>query len=182
MADNSLAEPQKFEVTVKVVELQREPPPCRVFVSLGQTKFTFLTPDGFQVANNPAHQEVTMTSPSRSCIVAVRISRPAPEDQAPFDSSYFRKLLLSRHPNAKIINEFSRSVAGHEGPAFDLQWDSGGAVQGARVAFIQTPVGILEFSAVGSDNVHGNFNTVVSTFTASKPDGKLEILEGCDQT
>jgi len=54
--------------------------------------------------------------------------------------------LLNRHPGAKILDPFSREAAGHSGPAFDLQWvNAGGAEQSARVAFIPSLAGVLEF-------------------------------------
>jgi hypothetical protein len=169
------AEPPVFQLTVQRENVKREPAPFRVFVTIGTNKFTFVTPDGFQVKDDPAQQRVILTSADQNCTMVINFGGSVPDGVSASEATACRNLLLKRHPKAIILNEFS-ATAGQTGPAFDLQYTSpGGISQTSRAAFIPSAIGTLEFKATGTADVQISFNTVLRTFSVSDANGKLDI-------
>ena len=83
------------------------------------------------------------------------------------------------HPGAKISDEFSLSAANASGPAFDAQWEGiSGTTQSGRVAFIPSPVGILEFSLLSKPDkfTQGKYflNFLLLTFRSNEG-GSLDM-------
>jgi len=165
-----------FQVTVKATDIQRSPPPLRVFVGIGKMKFTFLTPDGFRVRDDALMQRVLMEGISRDCTIVFRRTLPLTE------GTTYREMLLGRYPGSKITGESTRKVAGHECPLFDLEWTRDGIIHYARVAFLNSEAGPLEVSASGTSDVKPFFNTILATFIASDEDGNLVVPVISDQT
>ena len=181
-ADIPLPEAQTFQVTARREDVQRATPPLRVFVTVGTNKFTFVTPDGFQVRDDPAQQRVIMVNADQTCTITFRINGAMPEGKSELDAKTCRDWVSNQHPDAQVLDEFSGNAGGRSGPGFNLQWNgSGRTARSAKVAFIPSAAGILEFSAVGSSAVQNGFNTVILTFQASDADGKLDIQTGSDQ-
>jgi len=167
--------PPDFQFAALRENVQREPAPFRVFVTIGTNKFTFVTPDGFQIKEDPAQQRVILTSANQTCTMIIKFGGTVSDGSSASDTTACRDLLLKQYPKATILNEFS-ATAGQSGPAFDLQYLSpGGTSQIMRVAFIPSVVGTLEFKATGTANVQMSFNTILRTFSTSDASGKLEI-------
>jgi hypothetical protein len=177
-ADDLPALPPPLQVTV-VNAMPRGEPVFRACVTAGTNKFAFLVPGGFRLdANHSTPEVISLVSKNYNGWLTLRIAGPMPEGGKELESGPCRELLLSRHPGAKILNEFSLTAAGRSGLAFDLQWEmTGGMMQSMRVAFIPSEVGVLEFSLAASQRAfskyQGSFNTMLISFRASV-NGKLE--------
>jgi hypothetical protein len=179
-ADISSSDAPTFQVSVKPEDVERQPQPLRVFVTLGTNKFTFLAPDGFQVRDDRAQQRIILANADQTCTIVVGFGASTLE--SPLDADACRALLAARYPNAKIAGEFSANAASRSGLGFDLQWNgAGGKAQTARFAFIPSAVGILEFSAVGTDQIQIHSNFVMMNFRASDADGKLVVPKLIEQ-
>jgi hypothetical protein len=154
-------------------------PVNRVFVSCGTNQFTFLVPDGFRLdASDP--RKLTLVNADFTCLITWRVLGPVPTQEAGPDQSFYREMLLKRHPGGKILEEFSLSALGRYGPAFDLRWGgAGGLARRERLLFIPTLAGIVEFDLVSSLETFGariqQFNDVLVNFRASDEHGKLVV-------
>ena len=148
----------------------------RAHLSSGTNQFAFVVPEGFRMdASNP--ERVVLADSNYNFFLSVRIVVPGRFRDAQTDLC--RDLLLKQHPGARISDEFSQSAANRSGPAFDAQWDAvGGTVQSARVAFIPTSIGILEFSLLSRPDkfAQGKYylNFLLLTFRSNEG-GTLEL-------
>ncbi len=155
-------------------------PVYRAYVTAGTNKFAFLLPGGFRMdAKSLAQNTITLVNTDYTCWITFRIAGPVPIGAKELDPKPCREILLSQHPGATILEEFSLGAASQSGPAFDLHWEtSGGVAQAARAVFIPSAAGILEFSLLASrgnlSKFRGSFNSLLVSFRASV-DGKLEI-------
>jgi hypothetical protein len=117
----------------------------RAFLNIGTNQIAFIVPTGFQMdATNP--QKIVLTEPAHGYYITVRVSNAA---EVGSDSSAFKADALSRFPGAKITQESADFAANHSGSAFNLEWmNPNGVAQSARISFIPSAAGILEFSVV----------------------------------
>ncbi len=115
----------------------------RAFLDSGTNKIVFIVPGGFWVdASSP--QKIVLTATDKNCFITVRVLPGAGSDP-----SFFRQQVLSLYPGAKITQEATEFVANHSGLAFNLEWlNPNGVAQSARISFIPTAAGVLEFSVL----------------------------------
>jgi hypothetical protein len=116
----------------------------RAFLSVGTNEIVFIVPTSFRIdATDPQHIE--LTDRTDSYFITVRVT-PTPPVEGDEQSVYFRGLALNRFPGAKISSESSEFAGIHSGPAFNLDWSgASGGTQSARIVFIPTAAGVLEF-------------------------------------
>lgn len=112
--------------------------------SLGEKKFALVLPPGFRL-DTATNEKIVLVNKDFSCLISIRIVAPVSLDER-------RESLLTQYPGAKILTESSATAAGQSGPAFDLQCNKSGIARAARVAFIPSPAGVLEFTLMGSPN------------------------------
>ena len=171
--------PSLLQISIVYEPVPNLPPVPRACVTTGTNQFAFVVPEGFRVdASNP--ETILLTQNDYSCFLTLRIASPAPADPSDVKPDFCRALLSSRFPGAKISEAFSLAAANHSGPAFNLQWtNASGVAQSARVAFIPSAAGLLEFSLVASPGKFSGgqppFNSLLLTFRTNEG-GKLEIL------
>jgi len=117
----------------------------RAFLNIGTNQIAFIVPGGFQMdAANP--EKIVLTEPTRGYFITVRVISLA---ESTSETSSFKAAALDRYPGAKITQETMAFVANHSGPAFDLEWlTSAGTAESARIHFIPSAAGILEFSVM----------------------------------
>jgi hypothetical protein len=158
--------------------VQLADPVYRAYVQAGSNQFAFLVPNGFWLRGDPAQGRLMLDNKEGNCTItfAVIDSRPA----ADLGTDYYRELVLKRHPSGTIVQESGGSAAGASGPAFDVQWKTGGdLVQIQRVIFIPTSAGVLEFTATTTRSnfagLQNHLNLVLMTFRYSTK-GRLEIV------
>jgi hypothetical protein len=149
------------------------------YVTFRTSKFGFVMPAGFRLETQDA-QKVTLVSADFSCLLTFRVLDPAPPAGRELDPAFYRGLLLSRHPDAKILDEFSLAAVSQRGPAFDLRWNATGAVlRRERVLFIPSDAGVLEFSLVSSlekfEASQRGYGALLRSFRAAGADGRLEM-------
>ena len=149
------------------------------YVTFGTNKFGFVMPAGLRLEVEDA-QKVTLVSADLSCLLTFRVLESIAPDTTELDPAPYRDLLLSRHPDVKILEEFSQAAVNRRGPVFDLRWNAADAVQRReRVLFIPSAAGVLEFSLVSSlENFEAGrqgFNALLLTFRVADADGQLNM-------
>jgi hypothetical protein len=145
----------------------------RAFLDVGTNKIVFIVPGGFWMdAWNP--QKIVLTAADKSSFITVRVIPGAASD-----TSFFKEQALSLYPGARITQESTELVANHSGPAFNLEWLSSGVAQSARVSFIPSAAGVLEFSVLTRStdfkDARMNLETLLSSVQTNES-GKLVIV------
>ena len=159
-------------------------PADRVYVTCGSNHFALLLPAGFRVQSSGA-RSLTLLSDDSSCIFTFRPGQQLEPSELSLERC--RKALLSEHPTARITQEFALWADSRSGPAFDAAWTAAGALARlARVVFIPSTDGVLEFSMVcDPDKIEVGrraLHTILLTFRASDPNGKLQVAPLSNQT
>jgi hypothetical protein len=157
----------------------------RLHLTLGTNQYACVVPAGFRVdASNP--QKIVISDPTYACFITIRLTgRPAAGAKG-LPAEACREMALGRFPGARIASESSESVGHLSGPSFDLQWkNSAGTDQSARLVFVSTPVGIVEFSLLAASNKFREgtvlFGSLLSSFRGSEG-GKLELPAVSDKS
>lgn len=156
------------------------PPISRAYLTAGTNQFAFLIPRGFRL-DAVAEGRITIEALDNSSFIQLR--RLDAMNAAPgvkLSADRCRSLLSQAHPGARVREQFTRTVDGRSGPAFDFEWkNDGGAVQAGRAAFIPTDIGTLEFKLVSTPKQFRaatyKLNNLLLSFCSSK-DGKLEVV------
>jgi hypothetical protein len=164
-----LQEPAEFEI-----------PFYDALITVGENKFTFVVPQGFRLKSDPGAGKVILGNQEGDCSFTFSILGSSP-DASPSSPAAWRAFLIRMHPEAKVLQEFTTGVAGHSGPAFDIQWRATEEIyQCERIAFVPSAYGTLVFSATSGRNAfpqtQGNFGLITGTFRAST-DGKFRPIQ-----
>jgi hypothetical protein len=151
---------------------------CAV-TTVGTNKFAFAVPENYQV-DVSSSQKVTVNTADFSVVFTLRICGPNPDDGAALDVDTYRATLLRDHPNAAILAEFGANAGGGHGPAFDIRWKVSGKVDRyARVEYVPSRLGVIEFSMTSSQKAAGqakaDLNFMMMTFRTNGDDGKLSL-------
>lgn len=169
--------PRTFEAAIRNGEIVGwEGQTRRVFVTRGTNEFFFVVPQGMRVEVNP--DKVALVSADATYFLTFRILNA--ETAGPgLANSGGRQFLLNQFPNAKVVEEFSRTAAGQTGPALELQYKAAGGMERAVwVALIPSAAGLLEFclNADPPKAADGQFafDSMLRTFRSNE-NGKLEI-------
>lgn len=97
-----------------------------------------------------------------------------------------RAWLSVRLSDLIIQEEFSLTAARGSGPAFDLICKVDGVVRASRVAFIASPIGVLEFNGLTSperfEEAKAQFRSWLRGFRISDATGQLETLSARGET
>lgn len=144
--------PPELQTVLRNEEMIKSAPVRRAYISIGTNAFAFVVPDGYRLdASNP--QRVSLVSQDNNSFLTFQIANFSSGLAAKPEANTFRERALDLYPEAKILEEFSKTIANHPGPAFDLQWTNAfGGAQAARVIFVPSEAGILEFTARSSKN------------------------------
>jgi hypothetical protein len=167
-----------LKVSLKSGEIVGSQPVRRAYVKVGTNEFVFIAPIGFRMdASNP--RKIVLSDASYTCFITFRIAGPMPDNTTELQRDTCRELALIQYSGAKISSEYSESAGGRSGPAFELRWEnSNGSSQSARVVYIPSAAGILEFSVNSrSDNSgdrESSFNLVLTSFRSNQ-NGTIEI-------
>ncbi len=157
----------------------------RVYVSAGTNQFAFTVPEGFRAdASNP--RKIVLSDINYTFFLTIRFSDQRSGEARSAQTETCRGLALSRFPGAMIVKESAESAGGRSGPAFDLQWkNSAGTEQSARVAFVPSTVGIIEFDLLTRSNKFNegrSFFAVLLASFRSNEGGKLRITPVSDKS
>jgi len=146
-ADSGTNSPTALATRIKAEEIVGSQPIRRVYINSGTNQFAFAVPPGFQAdASNP--KRVTVTSEDLSITITFGLADQGDGAQTETSSDACREVLLGRYRGAKILSEFTKRAAGHDGPAFDLTWTNpGGSDESLRVAFVPSRAGVMEFTS-----------------------------------
>lgn len=119
---------------------------CTV-LKTGENEFTFLPPPQWKPEVDRKTSSMAWTAPDYRSMIQLRLIAGASNAVPALKPGELKKVLLSRHSHARILEEFPCHTAGLSGVAFD--WDrpgEGGFVIRARSAFIPVAGGIAELT------------------------------------
>ena len=150
----------------------------RVAVSSGTNEFDFVAPYGLRMTASA--DRLTLVSSNSTYFLAIRILDSVTAELNGGNTDFPREFLLGQFPGAHIIEEFAKTAASRNGPAFELRARAaGGAEQTVWVAFIPSAAGVLEFSCMAqlskTSEAKTAFNSLLRTFRSNQF-GKLESL------
>jgi hypothetical protein len=170
-------QPRMLEAAIQNGEIVGWEQVRRVFVTCGTNEFVFVAPYGLRIDANPAM--VTVVSADSTYFLTFRILRAADADPNLENLDSYRELVFNRFPGAKVVEEYSKSAAGRNGPAFELRVKIASGVERAVwVALIPSAAGVLEFTLNAdlskSTDAKQAFNSGLRTFRSNE-NGKLEI-------
>jgi hypothetical protein len=172
--------PRKFEVALKNGETVGWEQVRRVFVTSGTNEFVFVVPQGLRMDSNP--DKVTLVPTDSSYFLTFRILSAVPIGIGKSNTSnpdFCRRYVLDRFPAAQILEEFSKTAASRNGPAFELRSKAEGGMERALcVALVPSEAGVLEFT-LNADlsklaDAKAAFHSLLRTFRSNES-GKLEI-------
>lgn len=146
-------------------------------LSIGTNQFAFLLPLNSQLESSD-QSRVVVASRDHSRTFTISINSFIPAGVAPPDPEACHASLATEFPGSTIQSESGTYVANQSGWVFDVRWNaSTNNVRVARVAYVPSLAGVLEFSMVSSlaKSVEANadFNFMMLSFRASGPDGKI---------
>jgi hypothetical protein len=157
----------------------------RVYLTLGTNQFALTVPEGYRVdASDP--QKMVFSDAHDTCFISFHFMDPSPDasDQSGTDS--WRNLALSRYPDAIVTDQTSEFAGSHAGQAYELRWvNSGGAEQAARIVFIPSRAGVMEFNLISSPKYFDAGRYVLRVLLASlrtNEGGRLEITPLSDKS
>lgn len=170
------SEATPLQVSIKRGELIGHNQVQRAFVTSGTNEFLMVVPGGAR-ASLAKPDQLTIVPTDYGYYLSFRIIAFASTEAS--SSNYYRDLILTRYPGAKIIETSSEGAGGHAGPAFDLQWTTtGGVDQLVRVAFIPSAAGVLEFTLIVDEKKsaegQSNFRDLLMNFRSNES-GRLQV-------
>ena len=181
---NAALSPERLSAQLKHEELSGSQVVQRAYIACGTNRFAFVVPPGYRLdGSNP--DKIVLSNADCSSYITFQVDgQPGPSIEE-LQSERCREWVLARYADARILVDFSQSAANHTGPAFDLEWtNSARVVQYARVAYIPSPAGVLEFSLIATAGKfrEGQYflNSVMLTFRSNEG-GKLEIVPLSDK-
>jgi hypothetical protein len=150
----------------------------RVFMAMGGQRMVLVVPQDFRAdIGNP--EKVVLVNHDYSCVLSFRLVASGSAAVAALNADLGRAWLSARLGELKIQEEFSQSTTTGSGPAFDLTCKVDGVARAARVAFIASPFGVLEFTSLSSpekfEAAKANLRYVLRSFRIGDANGKLEI-------
>jgi hypothetical protein len=150
----------------------------RVWLTTGTNVLLFMVPPSFRVDASVPNR-ITLSSSEGGGFLGVRLVSPPGDSGSQLQTDTCRSLALGRFPGAKVTGEFSEFAANRSGPAFDLTWsNTGGSRQSARLVFISTRLGILEFSLLSEADKFDQFRsyfTIMLSSVCNNEGGKIQI-------
>jgi hypothetical protein len=173
------ATPSGFQVSIRSEEIRGNSWQIqRAYVTVGTNKLAFVVPEGFRAdASDP--QRIVISDVNCTCFITFRFVDLEPAASKELQPDSYRDLALGRFPDARITNEYTDFVGNRSGPGFDLRWKNwGGTEQCARVAYIPSAAGVMEFSLVSSSARFEGCQTLLRTLMSSlrnNEDGPLKI-------
>ncbi len=110
-------------------------------------QFSFVLPAGFRKQPARTDKKISLVSAGYTCAITAKFYETAIDGKFDIGTESIRQLLLSRHKNDNIVDEFSASVESMSGPAFEMEWNSdNGQKMTTRAAFVPYSGGHIEFS------------------------------------
>lgn len=170
--------PTALNATVEDGEIIGNEKRRRVFMDVGGRRLMLVVPQGFRAVNaNP--DKLVLVNRDSSCVLSFRIAAPGSVAAASLNAELCRGWLSARLGDLKIQEEFSLTAANESGPAFEVNYKADGVSRASRVAFIPSPVGVLEFSLASDPEVFqaskSEFRGLLRGFRIGDANGKLEL-------
>jgi len=164
----------------------------RVYVTIGTNKAAFLVPGGYRMQTDAQGWRIALTEPQGRSTITILFYAPQPATTPQPKPAVLQlkpetclEILLRRHPNAKLIEQFTSTAAGMTGPAFELSLRNDvSPPQLSRAVFIPALASLVEFQLVGNADTFAEsrtaLNTLLLTFRVAE-NGKLEIAPISDK-
>lgn len=167
-----------LNATVQDGEIIGQEQQRRVIATAGGRRLMLAVPQGFRLASS-SPEKVMLVNRDSSCVLSFRIVAPGNAATDSLNPDVCRSWLSARLGDLRIQEEFSMAAANGHGPAFDLLCKVDGVARASRVAFIASPVGVLEFTSLSSpehsEAAKASLRFLMRSFRISDVNGKLEI-------
>jgi len=178
-ADAARFEPTALNACVRDGEVIGREQHRRVFMNVEGRRLMLVAPQGFRVIL-ASPDKVVLVNRDCSCILSFRIAAAGSIAAASLNADLCRAWLTAWPGDLKIQEEFSLTAANQSGPAFEVSFCADGLFRTSQVAFIPSPVGVLEFKLISSPEkfqaAKAEFHGLLLGFRISDANGKLEIL------
>ncbi len=149
----------------------------RAFISVGTNQFMLRIPTGFQLNASDA-ERIVLSHAESGQFIAIQLIRPAKSAIGETQRPDWKAEALNVAADATVVDEHTEFALGAGGPAYDLRWKVAGADQMARVAYIPTKVGVMEFKLITpakSFDVGRMILTIVLTSLQSNEQGPIVV-------
>ncbi len=171
--------PTTLNATVQDGEIRGHEQARRVVMSVGGRRLMLAVPQDFRaLIANP--EKVVLVNRDYSCVVSFRIAGSGSGAASSPDVDLCRTWLSAQFLDLRVQEEFSMTAANGRGPAFDLNCKVDGVARVARVTFIASPVGVLEFNSFSSpekfESAKATLRLVLRGFRISDANGQLETF------
>ena len=176
-ATKNLFLPRNFEAALKNGEVVGFEQVRRVFITSGTNEFLFVVPQGLRMDTNP--DKLTLVATDSSYFLTFRVLRPAVPEANTSNLGSARRYVSDLFPQARILEEFFKTAAGRNGPAFDIRLKAAGGMERALcVVLVPSEAGVLEFTLNAdlskSAEAKAAFHSLLRTFRSNER-GKLEV-------
>lgn len=143
-------------------------------------QFSFLPPRGWRVQSAASERRIRLIQPESDSLITIDFADESAQDALLLSAEALRKEFLTRYPNGKMVEEFSASVLGRTGSAFEVEWwTTPGGRQLTRAVFVPFLRGRLEFSLTAPADMarrsYQGFNQLLLSFRSAPLNAKLEI-------
>jgi hypothetical protein len=159
------------------IETRVEHPPetgeitcCDVNSCLGQ--FTFVQPAGWRFKADKSNTRLVLQAPdfTANLEIVFVLGNPSPGGRVSLET--LRQQVGQRFAEAVILEEFTCYTGSHEGLGCDLTWKPSKAFRAmARIAFVPSPGGMLEFCLTTSPDKFADcqpvFGALLTSFSKS---------------
>jgi hypothetical protein len=143
-----------------------------VEITAGTNHMSLKIPEGYRATVSPGLAEIDLVNQSGS----FKFSFAALGNVSQLDADTYRPIVLGNRISPVIRSEFNLGVCCGTGPAYDLDWTAPtGRTQCSRTAYVSSPAGVLEFSAISSPGNRAEMEELFRSETVSfwfSPDGK----------
>jgi len=151
----------------------------RVFMNAGGRRLMFVVPQEDFRAETSNPQKIVLVNRDYTCVLSFQVRSAGDAGSASLSSDLCRAWLSAEVGELVVLGELTQSAANCRGPAFDYAAKPDGVSRSSRVAFIPSPVGILEFKVSASPEkfsaAKSTFQGWLRSFQISDAQGRLKI-------
>lgn len=171
--------PPAFKAEAKIVGGPGQISATYACISRGSYRFAFRILPGLRM-DVTAPDRVALVNLDCSQTYVFRVPDTLPSSATELTHDACRDTLLSQHPGAKIIEEFSQPAMGRLCPAFDFTWKcKSGVARRGRMVFLPASAGVMEFGLLSDPALFGqgsqDLNVLLQSLRASDAGGKLQL-------
>jgi hypothetical protein len=173
-------------VKVEQMTKNRTPPVLRVFVNGPSGKFTFPMPAGLRLKGGST-AKVKLANLEGNRMITFTVLDPTPCGNQPLNADTYREVVEARYAKGKVLEQLCPAAGGRQGLGFDVRWETtNGLVQFARIVFIPSSAGVLEFDVNSGPQDFNDLRYVLEQmlvgFRTAGADEELQVPKVFDES